>query len=389
MLRLTRSTHRRSTLYHYLAARLIVESGNVRRETREISRRALLRKNIANINVQYLSDTEFRNRFRLSKEAFLHLCRELRVKSSQRPSKRISLEHKVLCALSFYATGSYQRIVGMAKCLGQTTVSKYVRQVTDALVTPSILNYFIKFPATLEQRNIIKNKFYTKFGIPGVIGCIDGSHFHIFTPKRDIEHLFYCRKHFYSLNVQMICDSECRIINVNAKYGGATHDAFIWENSQANRYIQDINKNNEQVWFLGDSGYPQRPWMMTPIPDAAEGTPEAKYNTIHGKARVVIENTFGRLKNRWRCLCKDRTLHYTPERCATIIMACSVLHNLAIDFMVPDPEEDVIDSLELGISAVSSEEPLRDHGSRDDLIRGRTLRQILVDRINRLHIVNN
>ncbi|XP_041983243.1 putative nuclease HARBI1 [Aricia agestis] len=248
MLRLRRSTPRRSTLYYYLAARLIVESRNVQRETREISRRARLRKNMAN-DIQNLSDTEFKNRFRLSKEAFFYLWRVLKEEASLRSSKKISLEHKVLCALSFYATGSYQRIVGMAKYLGQTTVSKYVRQVTDALVTPSILNTFIKFPATRELRNIVKNKFYTKFGIPGVIGCIDGSHFHIFTPKREIEHLFYCRKHFYSLNVQMICDSECRILNVNAKYGGATHDAFIWENSQANRYIQDLNQNNEQVWF--------------------------------------------------------------------------------------------------------------------------------------------
>ncbi|XP_041972599.1 putative nuclease HARBI1 [Aricia agestis] len=385
MLRLRRSTPRRSTLYYYLAARLIVESRNVQRETREISRRARLRKNMAN-DIQNLSDTEFKNRFRLSKEAFFYLCRVLKEEASLRSSKKISLEHKVLCALSFYATGSYQRIVGMAKYLGQTTVSKYVRQVTDALVTPSILNTFIQFPATRELRNIVKNKFYTKFGIPGVIGCIDGSHFHIFTPKREIEHLFYCRKHFYSLNVQMICDSECRILNVNAKYGGATHDAFIWENSQANRYIQDLNQNNEQVWFLGDSGYPQRPWLMTPITDAAEGTPEAKYTAIHGKARVAIENTFGRLKNRWRCLCKDRTLHYTPERCATIILACSVLHNLALDFMVPDPEEDFINTS----SALSlPEESFREHGSRDDLIRGRAIRNMLVHRIDRLHNISN
>ncbi|KAL4714269.1 hypothetical protein ACJJTC_009621 [Scirpophaga incertulas] len=324
----------------------------------EISRRALLRKNMEYLNIINLGDTEFKNRYRLSKDAFLYLCRELlKDKSTLRSSKRISLEHKVLCALSFYATGSYQRIVGMAKYLGQTTVSKYVRQVTDALVTPLILNTFIKFPATREQRNIIKNKFYTKFGIPGVIGCIDGSHFHIFTPKRDIEHLFYCRKHFYSLN---ICDSECRILNVNAKYGGATHDAFIWENSQANTYIQDLNRNNEQVWFLGDSGYPQRPWMMTPITDAVEGTPEAKYTTTHGKARVVIENTFGRLKN-------------------------SVLHNLALDFMVPDPEEDM-NSSGLSIPTFSPpEEAFSEQGFGDDLICGRALRNMLVDRINRLH----
>ncbi|KAJ8709367.1 hypothetical protein PYW07_009193 [Mythimna separata] len=167
---------------------------------------------------------------------------------------------QVLSALSFYATGSYKRIVGMAKYLGQTTVSKCVKEVTDALVTPAILNTFIRFPSTRADRDLIKSNFFAKYGFPGVIGCIDGSHFHIFTPSKEIEHLFYCRKHFHSLNVQMICDSDCRILNVNAKYGGATHDAFIWENSLANNYMQELHRNNEHVWLLGDSGYPQRPW---------------------------------------------------------------------------------------------------------------------------------
>lgn len=65
---------------------------------------------------------------------------------------------QVLCALSFYATGSYQRIVGMAKHLGQTTVSKCVKEVTDALVTPAILNTFIRFPSTRADRDLIKSK---------------------------------------------------------------------------------------------------------------------------------------------------------------------------------------------------------------------------------------
>lgn len=71
--------------------------------------------------------------------------------------------------------------------------------------------------------------------------------------------------------------------------------------------------------------------------------------------RVVIENTFGRLKNRWRCLHRDRTLHYRPEKCARIILACCVLHNIAIKFNVPDPEDDdaeepqgIIEKLSIG-----------------------------------------
>ncbi|XP_045541630.1 putative nuclease HARBI1 [Papilio machaon] len=377
MLSLLRS--RRVPLYYYVLSELIENIDNEVRDTREITRKTLNRRRF---NLLNLSDIEFKNRFRLSKSASKFLCAELRQKTSIKSTKRISLEEKVLCALSFYATGSYQRLVGEGKYLGQTTVSKYVREVTDALTTPELINYFIKFPITRSQRDLIKKKFYTKFGIPGTIGCVDGSHFHIFSPSSEIEHHFYCRKHFYSLNVQMICDSDCRILNVNAKYGGATHDAFIWENSDANKFMQELYRNNEQVWLLGDSGYPQRPrLMLPPVTDAVEGSPEAVYTTVHGKARVVIENTFGRLKNRWRCLSKDRTLHYNPERCAAIIMACCVLHNLAIDFSVPDTEVEVVEQ-----STNTSEVALQECDG-DDLLRGRTFRNILIDKISRLHNV--
>lgn len=78
---------------------------------------------------------------------------------------------------------------------------------------------------------------------------------------------------------------------------------------------------------------------MTPYPDPAPNSMAEIFNKKHSTARVTIENTFGRLKNRWRCLSKDRVLHYTPTKLAQIIVSCCVLHNLAIYFNVPDPDE--------------------------------------------------
>ncbi|CAK1600127.1 unnamed protein product [Parnassius mnemosyne] len=92
----------------------------------------------------------------------------------------------------------------------------------------------------------------------------------------------------------MVCDDEYRILNVNSKFGGANHDSFIWENSNLNTYMQSLHQNGEIIWLLGDSGYPQRPWLMTPFLD----TESNNYNEKHMRAQVVIENTFSRLKNR-------------------------------------------------------------------------------------------
>ncbi|CAG9133872.1 unnamed protein product [Plutella xylostella] len=104
----------------------------------------------------------------------------------------------------------------------------------------------------------------------------------------------------------MVCDHECRILSINPKFGGASHDAFVWENSQINTLMQTLHRNGESSWLLGDSGYPQRPWLMTPYNNPAPGSAAESYNAAHSRARVLIENTFGRLKNRWRCVCKDR-----------------------------------------------------------------------------------
>jgi hypothetical protein len=89
---------------------------------------------------------------------------------------------------------------------------------------------------------------------------------------------------------------------------------------------------------LGDSGYANEPWLLLPILHADPGSLEENYTTVHCKARSSIERSFGLLKARWRCLLKHRCLHYAPEKAALIINACAVLHNIAIDARLPDPE---------------------------------------------------
>ncbi|CAK1580174.1 unnamed protein product [Parnassius mnemosyne] len=93
------------------------------------------------------------------------------------------------------------------------------------------------------------------------------------------------------------------------------------------------------------------------------------------RARVFIENTFSRLKNRWRRLHKDRVLHYKPVKCAHISLACSVLHNIIINFGVEDIEENI--GLQFERRMVESDQisyTVREATS--DLIRGRIRDQL-------------
>lgn len=67
-------------------------------------------------------------------------------------------------------------------------------------------------------------------GFPGGVGAIDGTHVAILKQRAE-EHNFINRKGYHSINVQIVCDTELRILNVNGNFPGATHDTFIWRQS--------------------------------------------------------------------------------------------------------------------------------------------------------------
>jgi hypothetical protein len=261
----------------------------------------------------------------------------------------------VLEALRFYAAGSYQADVGYNCFMGisKQSVSNALHEVTEALNQPQVLNTYIKFPNNLEALRSIRQKFYTQYGVPGIVGCIDCTHVAIVPPARNNpqlpEHIFVNRKGYHSLNCQLICDPNLKILNVVANYPGNTHDSFIWNNSQVQELLRQIHREGHRDYYLiGDSGYALRPWLFTPVtPVPQQDTPEHRYNEVIKQIRSLIERCNGLLKARFRCCLKHRVLHYTPEMAGKIVNACVVLHNLCVDYNIPPPEgEEEIDPVD-------------------------------------------
>ena len=96
--------------------------------------------------------------------------------------------------------------------------------------------------------------------------------------------LFYNRKGFYSLNVQIICDVKFKILNINAKNPASVHDYAVWQTSNARDILKRRYKDGDHSSrLIGDLGYPLEPWLFTPVAGTVSGSPKAKYSSAFRK----------------------------------------------------------------------------------------------------------
>ncbi|KAH0819036.1 hypothetical protein GEV33_003755 [Tenebrio molitor] len=121
----------------------------------------------------------------------------------------------------------------------------------------------------------------------------------------------YFNRHLYhSINVQLIAGPDLKIYNAFVEFPGSNHDSYIWRNSAVRNAFEEGGTFPEG-WLVADSGYPQEPWVMTPVANVTSPA-EHLYNSVHISTRNPIERTNGVLKSRWRVL--DRPLAYEPRK---------------------------------------------------------------------------
>ncbi|KAK3865591.1 hypothetical protein Pcinc_028813 [Petrolisthes cinctipes] len=277
----------------------------------------------------YLNEDEFIMRYRLSNEAVRDLLREITPRLQRiRNNRGCSVPHQLqlLVALRYMASGNFQITMGDCGEMSTASVSKYIKIIAMAIARQA--SHHIHFPEPDEARSL-GSQFYDIAGMPGVIGCIDGSHVKIISPGGDNAEVYRCRKGFMSLNVQGICDAQMKFINIVCSWPGSTHDARIFENS---RIYTKLEGGQYSGHLLGDSGYGCSDFLMTPVLNPRTQK-ERNYNAAHVRTRNVIERAFGIWKRRFACLSIPLRTKLSTSK--VIIMACAVLHNIAINRRIP------------------------------------------------------
>lgn len=283
----------------------------------------------------YETEKAIFSKYRLPRHIIIQLCQQFEYEL-KRPTLRscaLPVSLQIMIALRFFATGSFQAVVGDIHNISRQSASYVISDVVESLVR--VANTYIFMATNQGALNEIKRRFHEIAGFPTTIGVIDGTHIKIKAPSTD-EHLYVNRKHFHSINVQCVCDSKLNFFNIVAKWPGGTHDSFIWNNSSL-KLIFD-NGTILDGWLLGDSAYPLRPWLLTPVLNPITPS-ENRYNSVHVNTRNTIERAIGVFKSRFRCIdFSGGTLIYTPKKACRIAVAVAVLHSLCVDNNVPLPD---------------------------------------------------
>ena len=158
-----------------------------------------------------LSDEELYTKYRFT---FLIDILEPHLERATHRSCSVDVHLQVLSALYFLASGCFQRTTADSRDinLSQATISR----VVSSFYLCSMKNDFIKFPTTQDKILHNEQHFFRTSKLPNIVGLIDGTQVQIIAPKEQ-EEIYVNRQNYHSINVQVVCDFDCKITNIVAK----------------------------------------------------------------------------------------------------------------------------------------------------------------------------
>ena len=265
------------------------------------------------------------------------LCGELRP-YIQRVNTRfrlsISVEARVAVTVWRLATNVEYRTIAELFGLGRSTVGEIVLETCE-VIAKQLLPKYVRVPNHDRLREIVDG-FCLRWGFPQTLGAIDGTHIPIIKPL-DSAADYYNRKGYYSVLMQALVDFRGRFMNVNIGWPGKVHDARVLLNSSLYKDANDgklfpnwtakMGSVDVPLVILGDPAYPLLPWLMRPYTEhPGTNQKDGTFNYRLSRARMCVENAFGRLKGHWRCLMKR--MDYNIDNVPNVVAACVTLHNL-------------------------------------------------------------
>lgn len=313
-------------------------------------------------------ESELKRDFRLSRRAMDSVQRLLQTEQDHGWGSQL----EVIVYVYWLAHGLSYTVVSRVFNIPKSTVHRIVHKVANKICTN--LHRAISFPKTGEL-HAVGQGFAQLSGSPAfsnVVGAIDGSHIRIKPPARHrIDYLNY--KGFYSINMQAICDSSGKFLDIFVGYPGSVHDTRVMKNS---RFYTARRYPPPGYILLGDGGYPclDTPiCLITPYKEPVTGPMQGRFNHYHAKGRSIIERAFGVMKSRWRCTL-FKALEIKPIFAPQVIASCAFLHNICLENGdLLEPDDDVVQDL---LDPQAPREPLAANETSGNASRDRLAAQL-------------
>lgn len=292
--------------------------------------------------MQDYTDEQFRKRFRLNKAVVIYLYSFIGQSLepvTTRPNFTLSGTDKILITLRYLATASFQLVAADFYGVSESTVCRIIPIVFKKIA--SLRERFIRMPATDEELEEKKREFFRVAGMPATIGTLDGTLVKIqkvggAQNKTD----FFCRKQFYGVNVQIVCDANANVEDIVARWPGSTHDEIVLLNSSIfERFLYgEFRRDDREAILLGDGGYGGENFLAVPIRNTNRQLTRAErmYQTAHIATRNVVERFNGQWKQRFPCLWIGMSFRKL-ETILDAIVATAVLHNICKMFGDNEP----------------------------------------------------
>nr|XP_047144517.1 uncharacterized protein LOC105849992 [Hydra vulgaris]XP_047144518.1 uncharacterized protein LOC105849992 [Hydra vulgaris] len=284
-----------------------------------------------------MEECEFKEHFRVNRNTFNFLVNELHPhlgKTTTTMREPISVVKRVAVALHYLASCEEYRVVSSLFGIGKSTANLIVHEFINA-VNDILLPKYVKFPLSVENLNKHSRDFEAILGFPQCVGAVDGCHIPISAPK-DQATSYYNYKGWYSIVLFAVVDSRYRFIYTSVGSPGRNNDSYILQNSSLKEILEsnlfdkcckELGDSLVPLCLIGDSAFPLTRHLLKPYPENLELSEIQKnFNKILCGARRVVENVFGRVKARFRVICKR--MECDINFATRIVNACVTLHNI-------------------------------------------------------------
>lgn len=251
------------------------------------------------------SSRTFRERTRMSKRTFRVLCRRMRDDGLETKGRQVSVEERLLHFMEIVSEAVAMRSVAFEFHRSTRTVHRSFMEVLDVLYRYAKVSLSMVGPWAQHHR-VSSTEEFSAFS--ECIGAIDGTHIPV-RVKDDGQARWRNRKGVNSTNVLAVVDFNGRFRHVLVGWEGSAHDAWVLGDAVRRGFRVPQGK-----YILGDAAYPLANGILTPyrtvqyhlqrwrLQRRNPATAQELFNYRHSSLRMVVEQAFGQLKQKFRIL---------------------------------------------------------------------------------------